>query len=240
MEKSDKQKSSKLSNSQKNRVVIIAFFLLSIILWQIPCGNYILYPFTILTTWFHEMGHGVTALLLGGHFDKLELFVNGSGIASMSGSLYGGNIGAALVAAGGPLGPTIIGFCFLVLSKKDRNNNIILWLSLIMMILSLLIWVRTWFGVLFLIVFAGLIFLVNILGSKNVKRNFVRFLGVQGFLSIYVSFGYLFSSGAGIGGSSYVSDTGKIAEYLFLPNWFWASMIIIFSIYLFISALKKI
>ena len=33
----------------------------------VPYGGYLLYPFTLLSTWVHEMGHGVTALLrIGG------------------------------------------------------------------------------------------------------------------------------------------------------------------------------
>ena len=30
----------------------------------LPFGSYLIYPFAILTTWFHEMGHGLTALLM--------------------------------------------------------------------------------------------------------------------------------------------------------------------------------
>ena len=35
----------------------------TIILWQIPYGSLVIYPLTILATWFHEMGHGVMAAL---------------------------------------------------------------------------------------------------------------------------------------------------------------------------------
>lgn len=41
---------------------------LTVLLWRFPWGNYLLYPFTLLATWFHEMGHGLTALLLGESF----------------------------------------------------------------------------------------------------------------------------------------------------------------------------
>ena len=40
-----------------------------------------LYPFTLLGTWVHEMGHGLGALLCGGRFDRLEIFEDASGLA---------------------------------------------------------------------------------------------------------------------------------------------------------------
>ena len=54
---------------------------LVIFLPQLPLGNYLLYPFTILTTWFHEMGHGLAALALGWEFERLVLLSDGSGYA---------------------------------------------------------------------------------------------------------------------------------------------------------------
>lgn len=41
---------------------LMAAALVTVVLWQIPQGDYILYPFTILATWFHEMGHGLAAI----------------------------------------------------------------------------------------------------------------------------------------------------------------------------------
>ena len=52
---------------------LVAAAIVTAIMWQIPIGNYILYPFSILATWFHEMGHGLMALMLGGQFQKLEI-----------------------------------------------------------------------------------------------------------------------------------------------------------------------
>ena len=40
----------------------------------LPFGNFLIWPFVILTTWFHEMGHGLTALLTGNAFDLLVIY----------------------------------------------------------------------------------------------------------------------------------------------------------------------
>ncbi|MCX7595352.1 MAG: M50 family metallopeptidase, partial [Fischerella sp.] len=63
---------------------LIVAAIVTIGLWQLPAGNYILYPFSILATWFHEMGHGLMALLLGGNFQQLQIFPDGSGVATYS------------------------------------------------------------------------------------------------------------------------------------------------------------
>ncbi|HEY6814612.1 MAG TPA: M50 family metallopeptidase, partial [Croceibacterium sp.] len=55
--------------------------LLCIVLWQTYWGSLLLYPFTILATWFHEMGHGIAAMLVGGQFDRLMIYQDGSGVA---------------------------------------------------------------------------------------------------------------------------------------------------------------
>jgi hypothetical protein len=92
----------------------------TLLLWQFSWGNYILYPFSILATWFHEMGHGLTALFLGGNFHKLVMLPNGSGYAVHSGSLFLGPIGRALVAAGDRWGQPWRGgyLLFLVVATK--------------------------------------------------------------------------------------------------------------------------
>ncbi len=60
---------------------LIAMAILTVGVWHLPGRNYILYPFTIMATWFHEMGHGLMALFPGGSFSKLLIFHDGSGVA---------------------------------------------------------------------------------------------------------------------------------------------------------------
>ena len=61
------------------RLILAGFIVIA--LPSLPFGNYLVYPFTILTTWFHEMGHGLTALVMGQDFVRLQIFANGSGLA---------------------------------------------------------------------------------------------------------------------------------------------------------------
>ena len=51
---------------------------LVLLLPLIPFGAYVLYPFVILTTWFHEMAHGLAAMLVGWDFQRLVILPDGS------------------------------------------------------------------------------------------------------------------------------------------------------------------
>ncbi|MFM8007422.1 MAG: M50 family metallopeptidase, partial [Dolichospermum sp.] len=102
---------------------LVAAGIVTAFLWQIPIGNYILYPFSILATWFHEMGHGLMALILGGQFQKLEIFGNGSGVAHYTLSNRWGYLGIGLVAAAGPMGPPLAGAGLILASGSLKNTS---------------------------------------------------------------------------------------------------------------------
>lgn len=70
------------NKDHRQRVTLLmGIAIASIIMWQTTVGSFLLYPFTILATWFHEMGHGVAAMLTGSRFDRLLIFPDGSGVA---------------------------------------------------------------------------------------------------------------------------------------------------------------
>ena len=100
------------------RTLLILSGTLVAAIWQLPYGRHILYPFTLLATYAHEMGHGLSALLVGAEFDHLLLHADGSGMAVWHGNP--GPAAKALVAAGGLLGPSLTGICILLLSRSPR------------------------------------------------------------------------------------------------------------------------
>ncbi len=211
--------------------ILILIGIITIAMWHfVPYGRLILYPFTILGTWFHELGHGLTALILGGNFHKLELFPDGSGVAYWSGQVFLGGIGASLVAFGGPVGPTIFGSIFMLSSRNLNRTRIILFLLSLLMIISVALWVRTLFGAGILLIMAALIMLISLKSNEKFCKYTLQFLAVQCFLSLYLSIDYLFSCGGSSELGVYYSDTCHIQKYLFLPYWFWAGVIVAFSL----------
>lgn len=216
---------------------LITAALATVILWRIPGGHYILYPFTILATWFHEMGHGLTALLLGGDFLSLTLYPDGSGVATHSGRLFFGEIGRALVAAGGPMGPAVSGAIFIISGRSASASQICLILLSGTLLASAFIWVDSRFGFILVVLLGIGIFAVS--QSTPWIRSFtIQFLGVQAIISSYLQIDYLFTHSAVIGGNRMLSDTGHIAEALFWPYWFWGGALTLISLLLLVISLR--
>lgn len=213
---------------------LIAAALLPTLLWQLPFGHYALFPFSVLATWFHEMGHGLTALLLGGSFQKLELFWGGGGLASSGAS---GRIPSALVSAGGLMGPPIAGFFFLNASTRATTARIALWFLGGLMLFSVVVWVRTLFGGVAVSLIGAALLLLAYRGSVEIQALTVKLIGVQACIASYHSRGYMFSDEVKIGGNLMHSDTAHIAQQLFLPYWFWGGTLFTISLALLAGGL---
>jgi hypothetical protein len=204
----------------------------------LPFGNYLIYPFAILTTWFHEMGHGLTALLLGQDFERLVIFPNGSGYAQYQLQGSASRLVAAAIAAGGPLAPCAIGAGLIVASAHPRAWRPVLWATASAIILSVVIWVRSATGWWALPLVAAILGLVAWRGSPAWERFTLQFVGVMGAASMLQDFNYLFTEQAMIGGQAVLSDTGQIAAVLGLPYWFWAGAILLASAVMIGAALR--
>jgi len=212
--------------------------LVVVMLPSLPFGAYLIYPFAILTTWFHEMGHGLTALMLGQHFEQLMIFANGSGVAQsqIEGDASRFTLGA--IAAGGPLAPSLVGALLILASAHPKLWRPVLWLSAAAIGLSVVIWVRSPVGYTMLPLVAALLGLVAWRASPGFARFTLQFLGVLGAMSMLRDWGYLFTENAVINGQPMLSDTGQISAVLGLPHWFWAGVILLVSAVMVGAALK--
>ncbi len=224
----------------KGLIYLILIGLATAVLWQFQIGRFILYPFTILGTWFHEMGHGLSAIILGGSFIRLDIFPDASGIAVHSENSYLAALGRALIATGGPIGPTIAGSLFIVASSKKNLTRLILFLLALVLIISDILWVRTLFGFVIILIFGLLVGFISLKANDKVQKFTLQFLGIQAFLSLYLSLNYLFSSGGIVNGVAFKSDTQHMADNLLLPYWFWAVVILAFSLFLIYFSFRKV
>ena len=209
-----------------------------VMLPALPFGAYLIYPFAILTTWFHEMGHGLTALLLGHRFEQLMIFANGSGLAQYQITSETANVTLAAVAAGGPLGPSLAGAGLIVASAHPRAWRPVLWLSAAAILASVIIWVRSPVGYAVLPLVAVLLAVIAWRAAPGFTRFTLQFLGVLGAMSMLRDWNYLFTEQAVIGGEAVLSDTGQMEAALALPHWLWAGVILLISGTMVGAALK--
>jgi hypothetical protein len=218
---------SSLADQDRRRraLLLLGIALASIMLWQTALGSLLLYPFTILATWFHEMGHGIAAMLTGRRFDRLLVFADGSGVALSLRPVDGYRSTDALVAASGPLGPAIAGALLILSSRSPAATRGALAVLGVALVGSTAIWVRSPTGWL---VLPGLGIVIAALawrGSRPWRRFALQLLGVEAAISAWQQFDYLFSPGGNVGGELHRSDTGAIADVLLLPYWFWGATI---------------
>jgi len=209
---------------QVGRLILAVIVVLA--LPALPFGTYLIYPFVILTTWFHEMGHGLTAMALGQHFEQLQIFADGSGVAQSQVENDLSAFSRAAIAAGGPLAPCVVGSSLILASAHERLWRPALWTVAAAIFASVIVYVRSPVGFFVLPMVAAAISLVAWKGPDGLARFTLQFLGMLGAMSMLRDFNYLFTEEAVIGGQRILSDTGQIEAALLLPHWVWAAIIL--------------
>lgn len=217
----------------------IGFAILTVAIWRIPIGYYVMYPFTIIGTWFHEMGHGIMAWILGGKFLYLEIFPNGSGLAHSSHSEFHINYNTArgLISLAGLMGPPFMGAIIILLSKSVRKSTVALYVLSVAMIISVIVWVRTPVGITVISLMAILFLLIAIKGGKSFRQFVVQIIGLQACVSTYLQIDYLFMTEVTVNGEGGLSDSGNIAQHWGMTVPFWGTFISILSFTLLLFAL---
>jgi len=206
---------------------LLGVLMLIVVIWQLPHGQAILYPFSLLATCAHELGHGLTALLVGAEFHSFVLYADGTGMATWQGSP--GRLATALVAAGGLLAPSIGGSLLLILARSTRQTRLLLWLvagSLLVVVW----WTRNPFGIIFLLACAVFFAIAALWLSDRSAAFILRLTGAVLCLSWFQHLDYMFSASASVGGMDHPSDTAVIARELWLPYWFWGGVIATMSL----------
>ncbi len=195
--------------------ILLGAVAVTVALYLVPYGHYAGYPLVLLSTFAHEMGHGVTALLLGGEFESFEMAADASGIAHLK--IPESRIARAATSAGGLVGPALLAATFFWLAKRPKAARAGLLAFGVTSLVALLLVVGNLFGFLLVGLLAtGCVFL-GIKASARVTQAVLAFMAVQLSLSVFSRGDYLFTETAGTG----PSDVAQMADALFLPYWFW-------------------
>lgn len=190
----------------------------------VPFGGVLLYPFTLVATWVHEMGHGLTSLALGGGFDRLEIFADASGLAHTSGSPEGWR--RALVALGGLVAPPVVGAAILATARGGRRAQALLVGLAVALVVSLAIWVRSVAGLVAVPLVAALIFAFVRWGSPRERMFLAQFIGLRLALdTMGRGMDYLFSDSAVVDGAKRASDIATVAAGFGGPRFLWSVVV---------------
>jgi len=206
------------------------YFLLvaAIIIRQIPIVSI---PLNWLETYFHEISHGIAALLTGGEIMRIELFPNGSGVCTTRGGL------SFLITFCGYAGATLWGWLIFKLANSHQRVAQIFSGGMITVLLaSIVFWAR---DILTIIIISSLavlfVFTVKMTRLYYLQIT-LKFFGLSILLNSLFSPTYLFD-GRNLGDGAALSSMTGVPEVIWVLIW---CVIAIAALYSLIKSNKKL
>ncbi|NOY67865.1 MAG: M50 family metallopeptidase [Gammaproteobacteria bacterium] len=195
-----------------SRQQLAIFIAIAFVIDYLPFINL---PFLWSETFFHEISHGIAAVITGGKILNITLNFDGSGLCTTSGGIrfvtaFSGYMGSAL------WGLLIYG-CASALSR--RNATIIVVIIVIMLAITLLLWARDIPSVTILIVLLLMYALPLISASWFNVKYFIQVVGVFVMLDAVRSPLYLLD-GRDLGDGATLSSLTGIPEIIWVAVWF--------------------
>jgi hypothetical protein len=95
--------------------------LVSLVLWNLPFGGLVLYPFKLFATWLHELSHGIAMILTGAGFDHIVIYRDTSGLAYAYTSV--GSFSTAIISAAGYMGTPLWGAVMFVVTPNAHASR---------------------------------------------------------------------------------------------------------------------
>lgn len=227
-----------LAKRQLRQRALVVALLASLVLWNLPFGGFVLYPFKLFATWLHEMAHGVTMLIVGAGFDHLEIYRDTSGLAFGARSVS--NAARAVIHSAGYVGTAAFGAVFLILGQGQRGARSILGLLALALVTSGLLWVEGTFGLSAVLIAAAAFLLIAIFAGENIAVFVVNFVAAQACVNALLDIRVLFRDNLVVGGETVLSDAHNMAAASFGSPSMWASIWLAWSLLLFFVALRVI
>ncbi len=188
------------------------FVLAAIVLLQVPI---ISVPFKWLESYFHEISHGLSAIVTGGKIVNIKLFPNGSGLCTTR----GGSI--LLISFMGYAGAILWGMLIYSVASINQKTARAFSILVVMLIsVSLVFWVRDLLTLIIMLVVLAVFLIQFKLPRLAYLQSLLKLTGMMVLLNSLLSPFYL------LDGRS-VGDGARLAELTWLPELIW---VIIWSI----------
>lgn len=220
--------------TRRARSALIGSALLTLALYFVPLGSFLIYPLLLLSTLAHELGHGLAALALGGRFHEFYLWPDGSGMAVHSGA--SGHVAEALVAAGGLVGPALVAALCFALARRQAVARVALVALGVGFLAADVLVVRNDFGRWYIGLVGAALLLVG-WRARAAAQTALVFLAIQLALSVFSRGDYLFTPSARTASGVMPSDVAHIAAALGGPYWAWGAACGLFSVLVLVLGL---
>ena len=208
------------------RLLLITIFI--IVLMNIPVVQFAFYPFTIFSTWIHEVCHGVAAVMAGGRIAKLEIFADTSGLAytSVPPDRRG------FVVSAGYQGTAVTGCLLLLFRRTKRGPRTGTMALAFLMLLSVMLWIRNAFGMVFISVFGLILVIAAWRLPSTWMRNLYLFLAITTTMNAITSINNLFGSSHEVNGQKSSTDAHTMADIKGGTSSLWAMIWLLLGILL--------
>ncbi len=229
---------------QEQRTLAVAL-LASLLLWNLPFGGLVLYPFKLLATWLHELSHGIVMTFTGAGFDYVLIYRDTSGLAYSKTSMAGW--GLPFIAAAGYMGTPLWGALMLRMTPTPERARVVLG------VLGLLLGVSSFtvvavdedaFGP-WAIGIMGIAFIVAAFAVPDrARRALAHFVAAQSCINALLDIRVLLRPSQIVGGSTTASsDASNMALSTFGTTadwavWTWAAVWLAWSLLVFYLALR--
>lgn len=218
--------------------------LASLLLWNVPLGAGVLYPFKLLSTWTHEMAHAVTMTITGAGFQRLEVFRDTSGQAFASSSVLG--VGGATIAAAGYMGAPLWGALMLLIARDARRARLALAGLALVLSASAALMIANRFGQVAMTSIAVPIAAIAALAPARWVIGVAQVLAAQACVNAVLDIRVLFRPTQVVDGVPLArSDAHEMADLTFGTTadwavWLWAGVWLAWSLLLLYVALRQI
>lgn len=216
-----------LSNLYRRHSILILLVIAFIVL-QLP---FVSIPLKWLESYFHELSHGLAALVSGGEIISIQLFLNGAGLCTTRGGStllisFMGYAGAALWGGG----------LYYLFGINGKLTQICRFILLLILAISIILWVR---DLLTFIIIASITCII----ALSFKIQNIKYLQVSlQLIALVVLLNSLLSPWYLIDGR-HLGDGARLAQLTMLPEVVWVAVWFLIGVsvlfYLIKSANKK-
>jgi hypothetical protein len=199
----------------------VTTFLLAVIPWL----GLLNYPFRLLITLVHELGHGLAALLTGGEFIRFIISSDGSGLAYTAGGWR------FVVIPAGYLGAALFGAILIMVGRSYRWSRLTMAIiGLLMLLFSLRYGVPSIFSDQIIsgflttisgVIFGGLFLWVALKASPSWIIFLLHMVAIQAGLTAFSDILGVIGASSNLFGAVR-SDAQSMAQLTFIPAILWA------------------
>ncbi len=191
----------------------LIFIVVAFVIDYLPFVNL---PFLWSETFFHEISHGIAALITGGRIHNISLNFNGSGLCTTSGGSH------LLISFSGYLGSVLWGLTIYRLASalSKENAKYIVVTIVFLLVIVLLLWARDFTTIVILLILLSM-YLTPLISSLSIvgAKYFIQLVGIFVMLDAIRSPLYLLD-GRNLGDGAALSQMTMLPELFWIIGWF--------------------